>query len=561
MKPKKKMGVFALVLASMLTACGGGGGSDPGANPTTSLSGTVAIGAPLAGATVIVKDGSGNSKTTTTDATGNYKISDASTLSAPLMLQAKGIVNGGEVTLHSVLDTKPALDSILNATPATEAVTAHALGSDPASVFQDQSQIRSINTTDLKAAKSKLTEAIALVLSALGQDSSKIDLFTTAFNADNTGLDKLLDFISFQGDITEMRVANKNTGESISVKKNDSTINKLPALTEAEKSLDISSIKALLTSMNSALESESKALSQMPVLISNDYLQEGDRKDAVVKLYASKLAGAQYTDFIVLGCDTTAKICNVNFAIKKANALSVVDDTAIKYEDGKWVHYGDQSTVPFDLKPVANAVYAVSNGVANNGKINTGMNLFVESTPTNRINSARLSYKINGEANWIELQRFSTSAVCGYMVAVNNSNDGCSNFFEVSDELANKLNATKYQLKVETFPSANPTGDATRSFTVSGKKLFTKATGNIAAQTSGLNILSADLGTTSVHFFGSNIEYLDIGLQNGGGTSWEEDDVLAMNNTISAPNDSAITRVLLVKRNLEGQAVWMTFYK
>lgn len=83
----KKIVAGLLALASLfaLNGCGGGGGGGeaaPTPTPTSTISGTAAVGAPLAGATVTVKDAQGTSRTGTTAANGSYSL-DSSGLTPP----------------------------------------------------------------------------------------------------------------------------------------------------------------------------------------------------------------------------------------------------------------------------------------------------------------------------------------------------------------------------------------------------------------------------------------------------------------------------------------------
>jgi hypothetical protein len=486
------------------------------------------------------------------------------------------------------LETTPTSGAVLNATPATEAVTAHAMGDDPAIIFNNQIEIGKISSDDLMAAKSKLTQAIADVLKALGQDSTKIDLFTTQFNADNTGLDKLLDLVSFQGSNADIRLLNKINGDTVSINKTDVTPNKLRELSQTEKDLDLKSIKDLMTSLNAILGSEATIRAQIPALISDDFLQEGDRKSDAKDQYASYLVGAKYTEFLIQSCDASTKVCFVNFSIQKANGIVAADPTAIKYEGSKWVLYGDRSPFSFDLKPVVSASYNLSN-VSSNNSIKTGMNLYIPTLGTGFFN-AKLSYSVDNGTSWVLLQNFAATSICGHLSAIGVSTNttsnvsNCSNFFEVDDEKANTLNVAqaqgKFKLKIDVLTGSTPTGDKT--FTVAGHKLFTKASGTSAVQNSGLSITTARLGTNSVDFNGTNIEYLDIGGNSFNSFSWEEDDVLKLNKNVSiakaneackARNPSntscddslagneVINRILLVKRDLQGRAVWMNFFK
>jgi hypothetical protein len=582
MQVKKIWAMSALAVVTMLTACGGGGGSTAGGT-TPSLSGTVAVGTPMAYATITVKDGAGNTKTATTDTNGKYTISDVSALKAPLMLQAKGKVTGSELTLHSVLETTPAAGSVLNATPATEAITAHAIG-DPATVFASANQINDIRVDDLKAAKAKLTEALADILIALGKDSKTVDLFTTQFNADNTGLDKLLDFVTFEGDSTNMRLANKNTGANIAVTKTDTTPAKLPTLTDAEKNLDTKSIKDLMASLNDVLGTEASIQAGMPSLISEDFLQEGDKKVESIKQYASYLVGAKYTEFLIRSCDASNKVCYVNFAITKKNGIVAIDPTAVKYENNKWVLYGDRSPFIFDLKPVVSATYSVNNGDAQAPRVKVGMNLYIPTSEntsnTTSYYSAKLFYRTTRDSgSWVLLETLRSAAACGFLTIDGNN---CSNFIEVNDTSANTLNAAaskgQYQLRIEILNAQNV---IVEQFEIMGTKLFTDATARTAINNSGLGITAADLGTDKVRFTGTNIEFLDIGVTSVNSTSWEEDDIFDLNKSVSVAdaytkckNDTqrtycdqafgtgtTINRVMLVTRDLEGRAIWKTYNK
>ena len=91
---------------------------------STVVSGTVAMGSPVAGATVMVKDPLGISKSTTTAADGTYTI-DVRELSAPVVAVAVGNSVGGPVTLVSMLDAiAPMTTNYLNITPWTTAIAA-----------------------------------------------------------------------------------------------------------------------------------------------------------------------------------------------------------------------------------------------------------------------------------------------------------------------------------------------------------------------------------------------------------------------------------------------------
>lgn len=125
---------------ALLAGCGGGGTGAPGGSsptPTASqaITGTVATGAPLAGATVNIKDSAGKVATGTTAANGTFGIA-VTGMQPPFMLVA---IKAGEQNMYSVL---PAMDMAstntqnVNITPVTTLVMYELNGgSDPALMY------------------------------------------------------------------------------------------------------------------------------------------------------------------------------------------------------------------------------------------------------------------------------------------------------------------------------------------------------------------------------------------------------------------------------------------
>lgn len=88
MKGFKTFTLFIVLFSAfILTGCGGGGGGG-GTTPTPTaqtLSGTAAQGAPIANATVELKDSQGVTDNTTTDDNGKYSVTV--TMTAPILLK------------------------------------------------------------------------------------------------------------------------------------------------------------------------------------------------------------------------------------------------------------------------------------------------------------------------------------------------------------------------------------------------------------------------------------------------------------------------------------------
>ena len=194
--------VASLAAGMILAGCGGGGTTAPatggGAPPVvvnqpvvvpTTLSGTVAVGAPMLNATVTVKDANGTIRTGTAAADGSYSGISSAGLVAPFSLQACGLVDGNYACYYSIVQQP----GVANVTPLTNATVALAMGKNPADLFATTAPAAAPTASDLDAQKAKLKIALAELLVKAGV--ADIDFATTPFSADRTGMDKVLDSI------------------------------------------------------------------------------------------------------------------------------------------------------------------------------------------------------------------------------------------------------------------------------------------------------------------------------------------------------------------------------
>jgi hypothetical protein len=186
-----------------LAACGGGGGSDtalttspaPAQAPATAvttavtLSGTVATGAALSGATLTVTDATG-AEVGRIDAIGNdgqYSVTLSADAKAPFVLVARR----DDVTLVSVQDL-PASGTV-NVTPITTLVAARLSPSgDPAQLGRELAEhTANLDTASVNSKVSEVREMLKPVLEATGTAGD--DLLRGHFAADGSGHDRLLD--------------------------------------------------------------------------------------------------------------------------------------------------------------------------------------------------------------------------------------------------------------------------------------------------------------------------------------------------------------------------------
>ncbi|MES2354529.1 MAG: carboxypeptidase-like regulatory domain-containing protein [Pseudomonadota bacterium] len=200
----RKKSLIYLSLSSValaLSACGGGGGgggSDNGniaeepAGPL--VSGTVASGAPVAGAKITVVGANGQTKTATADANGNYAVS-LGQLTAPLVFKAQGRVADGTEVYVSVHPTAEATN--VNITPLTNAIAATlASTGKPIDLFNNISTEKgSITPEKIAASESAVRGTLQNLMTALGV-STDFNLINGVFSANGTGFDRVLDNIT-----------------------------------------------------------------------------------------------------------------------------------------------------------------------------------------------------------------------------------------------------------------------------------------------------------------------------------------------------------------------------
>lgn len=203
--------VYALALS--LAACGGGGGGadddagtppsppPPPPAPIAMLSGTVATGAALSGATLSITDRSGANACAnaplTADSTGAYSCTLLATAAAPVVLAATdpaGLV-APMVSLSATLPAAGA-SATVNVSPLTTGIAALlAPNMDAFALVREPATLAAIDASALAAVKANVARQLADVIASVGGvDAASFDPMATPFvGGSNTGVDKLLD--------------------------------------------------------------------------------------------------------------------------------------------------------------------------------------------------------------------------------------------------------------------------------------------------------------------------------------------------------------------------------
>ncbi len=164
--------VFAASAVAGLVACGGG--SDDAAPMATKLSGTAAVGAPIAGGAVQALCSGGGKFQATTLADGTWQI-DTTGASLPCGLR----VTGGSLAAGQALHSAALSFANVNITPLTDLMLANALGQLPSVWWGSSGPADFASITG-----AKLDQALVKLRTAFGLPAlEKIDPRTAAFKA------------------------------------------------------------------------------------------------------------------------------------------------------------------------------------------------------------------------------------------------------------------------------------------------------------------------------------------------------------------------------------------
>jgi hypothetical protein len=150
------------------------------------VEGTAAQGAPLAGASVSLRDAQGQYAATSADSAGRFHM-DTAGMTGPFLLKAvtpEGRVLYGMAPDSGTANVDPYTDFLVR-----EWYAAH--GGDPDLAFAGQAPVPV--TTDMQKLDRSLSAKLAGTLAAQGLDAGGFSLLSTPFKADHSGFDAVLD--------------------------------------------------------------------------------------------------------------------------------------------------------------------------------------------------------------------------------------------------------------------------------------------------------------------------------------------------------------------------------
>jgi chitodextrinase len=164
----------------------------------TTLSGTAAAGAPIATAQITLKDRYGMLKTIETGTDGKYSV-DVSGMTAPFLLR---ITSGGTTTLYSTASDT----GTVNIHPFTDLIIRSwykAKGSDIDTDFVGTEPLASPPTaSEIATIEAVIRSILSTWLTQVGLTENSFNLFTSPFDANSEGFDKVLDYTKVTIDAT-----------------------------------------------------------------------------------------------------------------------------------------------------------------------------------------------------------------------------------------------------------------------------------------------------------------------------------------------------------------------
>lgn len=214
---RRASGALLAGLALLLGGC-----NDSNENPNTSLIGTAAVGAPLAGASIDLRCSDGTSISTVTDGGGAWSVSLASSQLPCAVRAAGGTVDGSAnmQTLYS-LTVGTGHNLVVNVTPLTTLVLADAANAAPSDTW-----FYSLDASALQTLAASLSAAIAALVDALQElgyalPSDDFNPFTLAFVAESGNtydflLEQLKAVLAYNGSSLNTVTGYMNAGTSAS---------------------------------------------------------------------------------------------------------------------------------------------------------------------------------------------------------------------------------------------------------------------------------------------------------------------------------------------------------
>ncbi|RZL02781.1 MAG: hypothetical protein EOP36_07725 [Rubrivivax sp.] len=364
--PQRWLAGVSLVGVGLLSACGGGG-DGPAPNPSgptasgSSLSGTVAVGAPMADAVLRILDAAGNVVASGVQVNSSGAFSGVTlTGTGPYRIEACGHAGDHYRCVYSVAQGA----GVANVTPLTTAAVLLATGDSPEDLMTGPGT--SLDATSIAAAQTTLRTGLAGILADAGVPSN-FDFISGDLSAGTrTGYDRVLDSVGVTtGEATAPFVQitpRLGTGnlylESGAAPQGSLTVDSNAA------SVSLSGIETLFQGMSQAMVSDSTCRAQLPGLLASTVRMSFGDPDPVqgptdvTSLMCDFIGdtahegpgfGVSFVSPTLGRCDLSgsAPVCRVSFVLKLSDSSlqAIGEEMAVVREGQTWKFKGDINPV------------------------------------------------------------------------------------------------------------------------------------------------------------------------------------------------------------------------
>ena len=348
------------------------------------MSGTVAVGNALAGATVTITDVNGKTATATSGAGGAYTISLAG-LTAPFVISAT-VPSGVSTTLYSVVATSATTGGAaltVNVTPLTTAVAALlAADGDPVSLTQSGASA-AVTPASVSAAVAKLDTALGTILTANGLSPASFDPIGGAFSTDQTGADAVIDSVSVTPSVNGKglqlaSLADPNTPIALNANTSVSTPLKQPAQAANYLAPLLKSLSQCMADVQGGMNGNNST--SCTSAVDANYMNNGQtfmhRHSLFVK--GTTLQGVKTVAFLPAG--TLPAITNpaalVYFLFTQPNGTqNFASDIVQQLPNGNWEVIGNQAQFAPYIASFVGRVQYLDKAHASNGRYEAGLTI------------------------------------------------------------------------------------------------------------------------------------------------------------------------------------------
>ena len=354
------MAILLLVMTLFLNGCGS---SDSNESTPTTLKGVAAAGAPIIGS-VTLKDSATPPRTITQPflSDGTYRI-NVEGMTPPFILQASGKI-GERVVSYCSVATKGEIGGTVNITPFTDLILsnmAQQLTQPLFSQYNPEAHQGLLTTEKLQIEMEQLQKKLKPILESAGLSAS-YDLLRTAFVADHTGFDAILDTIKVSppGDgETVFQIQNLLTGQSIpddfGQYEEETGFTVPPNGLTPEKGVDIIRSGTQIMDTFSAAVNSATPLSENSAFLAlfhDDFLEYGKNKDAYIQWLQNNnlLRGLSFNAVTFQSWNNETQTALIRVQGKASTGIEInFNAFKIKQTDDTWTMAGNGFPVAFNV--------------------------------------------------------------------------------------------------------------------------------------------------------------------------------------------------------------------